>query len=408
VSVDHAEQEGVSAVSLDQATLRAMAEMSDEVGVLSAYVTLDPQARAEPAAKPPWELRLRHSLAQQKDRLKETGSRTHYAALTDRLERLRLDIERLLDPAAPGQGRALFAGVSDGQVRTVSLQVPLVDRVVVEPQAHLRPLVAAWSAAGPAGVAAVSADEVRVIDLRFGWVEEVATVAYEPTTGESRQLKGPAAANPAMAQHSAPQHDLFERREEDKLLRYLRTVGPRLATISKEREWEHLVITGEAHLVQAVTEGLPHGTEVEVVTLSHPVATLTPPKIAATVEQALDAARQRRRRGLAEKAHDAAMSANAGAWGLGETLDGLQQGRVSHLLLHADGQWAGSRTPEGLLVPAGEVPPGADADTMSDEPYLGERMIELAFRNGGRVTMLDAEDSAPLVAAGGVAALLRW
>jgi hypothetical protein len=394
-------------VSLNWATLRAMAEMSDDVGVLSAYVTLDPHHRADPTAKPPWELRLRHALAQQRERLKETGPREHYASFTARLEQLRLDLERLLDPAAPGQGRALFTGVSDGQVQTVSLQVPLVDLAVLDNRAHLRPLVTAWSKAGPAGVAAVSADQVRIFDLRLGNVEELATVVYEPT-GDQRRLEGPAAGNPAMPQHSAPQHDLYERREEDRLTRFLRTAGPRLAAYGKEHEWEHLVITGEAHLAQAVAAGIPPGTDIDLVTLSHPVGALTPPKIAATVAPALDAARRQRRHALAGRARDAAMSANAGAWGLGETLDGLQQGRVAHLLLTSDGRWSGSRTSDGRLMPGGEVPPGAAQEELTSEPDLGERMIALAFGGGAQVTVLEPDDSAALVDAGGVGALLRW
>jgi hypothetical protein len=392
---------------MNWATLRGIAEMSDDVGILSAYVTLDPHHRTDPTTKPPWELRLRHALAQQKEQLKEAGPREHHASFNARLEQLRLDLERLLDPAAPGQGRALFTGVSDDQVRTVSLQVPLVDAAILDTRAHLRPLVTAWSKAGPAGVAAVSADQVRILDLRFGRVEELATMTYEPT-GEQRRLEGPAAANPAMPQHSAPQHDLYERREEDRLTRFLRTVGPQLVAYGKEHEWEHLVITGEAHLVQAVTAGFPSGATIDLVTLSHPVATLTPPKIAATVEAALDVARQQRRRALADRARDAAMSANAGAWGLGETLDGLQQGRVAHLLLTADGHWSGNRTSDGRIVPGGEVPPGAAQETLTSEPDLAERMIALAFRGGAQVTILAPDDSPDLVKAGGVGALLRW
>lgn len=399
--------EGGAALSLDRATLNTLAAMTDEIGMLSIYVTLDPHRRAESAAKPSWELRLRSQLAEVQERLKTTGPREHYAALSKRLEHLRLDLERLLDPATPGQGRAVFTGVADGAVHQISLQVPLVDRVRLEPRAHLHPLVGAWSNAGPAGVVAVSADEVRVVDLRFGWTDEVAVVRYTNHT-EQRELKGPAAANPAMAQHSSSQHDLFERREEDKLLRFLRSVGPKVAEFASRHGWEFLVVTGEAHLAQAVIEGLPLPWADEVITLSHPVTTLTRAKLVATVEPALADARQQRHWSLANRVREAAMSANAGAIGLGETLDGLQQGRVAHLLLAADRQWSGSRTPDGRLVPDGEVPPGVAGEVMSFEPDLGERMIELAFRDSAQVTVLDPAHAAPLADADGVGAVLRW
>ena len=392
---------------LSWSTLGSLAGMTDEVGVLSIYVTLDPHARAESAPRAPWEVRLRKDLGKVQQQLKEQGPREHYMALGDRIERLRPDLERLLDPAAPGQGRAMFATVAGGRVRTVSLQTPLDDRVVLEPGAFIRPLLTAWSRCGPAGVVAVSADEIRMIDVRLGWTEEVAAIR-PPEHIEQNELKGPAAANPALSLHSASQRDLFLRREEDKLLRFLRTVGPAVTDQARQREWDQLVVTGEAHLVNAVTEGLPPGWNGELVTLSHPVATLTVPKIVATVEQALDEARQRRRRALATRAYESAMSANAGAWGLSDTLTALQQGQVAHLLLAADGQWPGRRTPDGLFMPDGEVPPGVDADTLTPEPNLGERMIDLAFNGGARVTVLEPDDAEVIAGAGGVAALLRW
>lgn len=400
-------REGVPAVSLDWTTLRAVADLRDEIGVLSIYVTLDPHHRTVPSAKPPWELRLRHELAELRDRLKEHGPREHWKGLTARLDGLHLELERLLDPATSGQGRAVFAPVSGGPVRTVSLQVPLGDRVVLEPRPYLRPLVAAWSTAGPAGAVSVSADEVRLVDLRFGRAEAVETIPYQDES-EQRELAGPAAANPAMVQHSAPQHDLHARRAEDKRARFLRGVGPRLAEVAVAREWGDLALTGDAALVQAVRDGLPPSLPAEVVTLDHPVASLPPARIAATVSPALAAARHRRHRTLAERARSNALSANAGTCGLGETLGALQLGRVAHLLLDADRQWSGSRAPDGYLAPDGEVPPGADSGTLAPEPHLGERMVELAFRDGALVTMLDPAAAAPLAEADGVGALLRW
>jgi hypothetical protein len=387
--------------------MRELAGLTDPVGVLSIYVTLGPQERAEAGAKSPWELRMRHQLGQVRDRLRRTGPREHWMALRHRLTAIELELERLLDPAASGQGRALFAGVAGGRVRSVSLQVPLGDRVVLEPGAYLRPLVVAWSSAGPAGGVSVSAAELRVLDLRFGLAEVVDTIRYEAGV-EQPELKRPAAAVPGLPQHGAPQHDLYQRREEDKLLRFLRGTGRRLAEQAAERGWGDLALTGEATLVQAVREGLPPTLPAGVVTLDHPVNSLPAGKLAGTVAPALAQARRRRQRELAERARGNALSANAGACGLGETLGALQQGRVAHLLLDADRQWRGSRGPDGYLTPEGEVPPGLEATELSSEPHLGERMLELAFRDGAQVTMLDPTAAAPLADADGVAAILRW
>jgi hypothetical protein len=397
----------VSGVSLEWATLRELADLTDPVGVLSVYVTLDLHERAEAGAIRPWELRARHQLDELVERLHQHGPREHWKAFTQRLDQLRPDLERLFDPAGSGQGRVLFAGVGDGPTWTLSLQVPLGDRAVLEPRAYLRPLVAAWSTAGPAGAVSVSAAELRVMDLRFGRAEVVHTIRY-PGSPEQRELTGPAATNPALAQRSAPQHDLYERREEDKLHRFLRGTGPGLAELAARREWTELALTGESALVQAVRDGLPPRLVPDVVTLDHPVNSLPPAKLAALVEPALAEARRSRHRTLAERARGDALSANTGACGLGETLGALQQGRVAHLLLEAGRQWRGSRGPDGFLTPEGEVPPGLAATDLSPEPHLGERMLELAFRDSAQVTMLDPDAAAPLADADGVGAILRW
>ncbi|HEY8453815.1 MAG: VLRF1 family aeRF1-type release factor [Micromonosporaceae bacterium] len=393
---------------LSWATLASLAAMADDIGVLSIYVTVDPHHRSESAPRAPWEVRLRNQLTEVERRLRDEGRREHYLALSARLERLRPDLERLLDPTAPGLGRALFTGVSDGEVRTVSLQMPLDDRVVLERDAFIRPLINAWSQAGPAGAVAVGAEGVRLIDLRFGLADEVAAMR-PPELPEQPELKGPpAAANPAVPLHAAAQRDLYERREEDKLQRFLRTVGPELDRHARDRAWEHLVVTGDARQVQAVVDGLPQHWKDRVVTLDHPVSTLTVPKIASTVTPALAEARRRHHLDLVRRAHDLALSRGAGAWGLGDTLDALQQGRVDHLLLAVDGQWTGSRTPDGRLVPEGEVPPGVTPDQLTTEPYLGERMIELALGSGAKITAVEPDGDGLLDQAGGVAALLRW
>ncbi len=395
---------------LDWATLRTLTAMSDEIGVLSVYVTVDPREQAEPSVRPAFEVRIRNQLNEIRERLKREGPREHHQAFERRLATLEMEIERLFDLAGTGLGRALFAAVAGTDVHTVNVQVPLGDRVMLEKDAYVRPLVAAWSVAGPAGAVAVSEDEVRLVDLRFGLSDNAGAIPV-PTMIEQDELKGPAAANPAMTQQIAPQHDLYARREEEKLLRFLRSVGPHVAEHADRWAWEHMVVTGEAPLVRALVDGLPRGWDDGRVTeLHHPVATTSRARIAETVEPALAEARHRYRSELAARARDGAASGGNGATGLSETLNALAEGRVAHLLLSADGRWTGSRAPNGIMVPDGEVPPGASAGELVPEPHLAEKMIEAAFASAAKVTMLEPDEAEPLVGAGGdgVGALLRW
>src|SRR5690606_21790452 len=104
---------------------------------------------------------------------------------------------------------------------------------------------------------------------------------------------------------------------------------------------------------------------------------------AAAVDEELRAARVERAFELAVRAKDAALGGGLGTVGLADTLDALQDGKVGHLLLASSREWRGTRSADGRLVPA---PP----DSEVDEPRLGERMIELAIRFDGEVTMLPA------------------
>ena len=397
----------MTAVSLEWSTLRTLAEMSDPTGVLSLYATADPH---DESSQPAWRTRARTEVKRLRDEAKQSGSREYYTAVTSRLNELDNDVDSLLDSRQPGLGRALFAPISDGHVEVITMQVPLIDHICIAPSPHLRPLVTAWSMAGPAGAVVVSADEVRLIDLRFGYATDVATIPHPEDLADRRELTGKGHATVTTYHSSASHQDLFEQREEDRLLRYLHGLGASIAEHVRNRAWEYLAVTGELKYARTVTDGLPTQLPATVITLGHVVSGLTAPKIAATVEPAMAEARAARRSALAEQARDAALSPNSeqGALGLDATLTALQEKRVAHLLLTADGQWAGRSSPDGTLATEYDTPPGMDPGVLVPEPRLDERMIELAFREDAAITVLDAAEAAPLANADGIGAILRW
>ncbi|HEX5997535.1 MAG TPA: VLRF1 family aeRF1-type release factor [Jiangellales bacterium] len=394
-------------MSFDWTTLRSLATLTDRIGVLSLYATADPH---DESPQPAWRARVRTELKRLREAARQRGPREYYAAVSSRLDALNDDLEVLLDSRTTGLGRALFAPISNGQVEWFTLQVPLTDHVALAPTAQLRPLVAAWSAAGPAGAVAVSADEAHIVDLRLGIATEVAKIPHPDDFADRRELTGRGHATMTTSYHSsASHHDLFEQREEDRLLRYLHTLGGEIADEARKHRWECIVITGEAKYVNAVTGGLPSGLATAVVTLPHTVAGHATHKLAAAVRPSVTASRAERHLRLAERACDAALSTSeAGSCGLAPTLAAVQEGRVAHLLLAADRTWTGMRAPDGTLTSETDVPPGVDPDTLVPEPRLDERMIELAIRDGAEVSILDSQAAAPLADHDGIGALLRW
>ena len=399
---------GVTAVSFDWTMLRSLATMTDRIGVLSLYATADPH---DESAQPAWRARVRTELKRLREQARQSGSRNYHAAVCSRLDALGNDVEALLDSRTTGLGRALFAPVSNGHVEWFTLQVPLTDHVALAPTAQLRPLVSAWSTAGPAGAVAVSADEVHIVDLRLGAAAEVATIAHPDDLADRRELTGKGHATVSTTHHSSTSHhDLFEQRAEDRLLRYLHTLGGEIADHAGNCGWECIAITGEAKYAHAVAAGLPSTMGATVVTLPHTVAGHTAHKLATTVTSAVKEARAERLLRLSERVQDASFSTNneAGACGLAPTLAALHEGRVAHLLLAADHTWTGRRAPDGTLTTETDVPQGIDPAGLVPEPRLDERMIELAIREGAAVSVLDAMAAAPLADNDGVGALLRW
>jgi len=395
------------AVDFDRERLRSLARLHDEIGVLSVYVSVD--EREPDATLPVAETRFRRDLEALVEEVRRTAPRGHARALAGRVEALSFELEGLLSTRTVGSGlgRALLAPVSRDEVETVSLQRPLVNRVVFEPTAYLRPLVAAWSLDGPAGVAVVSEEGLRLIDLRLGFAEDVATYPYSEV-GERRELRGPAGANPTLAQQSVVQTDLAERRQREHVARFLSARSAGVSDLAAAREWSYLAVSGDPELVAALVSGLPQVWPVAVLRLPYVLSAASPHEVAEAVRADLDGARRDRGRALAELVRDAALSGATGALGLSETLAALQEGRVAHLLLDDSRSWHGSRSPEGHLVTEGETPPWVDPDKLVAEPEMAERMIEKALETDAAMTLLQPDAATPLADSDGVGAVLRW
>lgn len=390
-------------MSLDWPTIRSLSAMTDDIGVLSLYTTADPH---DDTGQPAWQARVRKELRHLPEQVKAEGTREQWVAVKSRLDNLTAELDQLLDSRTSGLGRALFAPVaSSGSAEVVSVQVPLTDDLSLAPMAQLRPLVSAWSSNGPAGAVSVSADEVRIVDICLGIATDVATIPHPDDTADRRNMKGPAHSNPTMHQQTGSQYDLFNKREADRLHRYLHTLGPGIAKKASERGWDCLAITGDIALAQAVAYGLPSGFRPEVAVLPHPVSSMTSAKLASLVSPAVQSARQDRERRLAAQVRDAALAARPGpgVLGLEATLNALQQGQVSHLMLASGAQWSGLRGPDQRLVSSN----GSSPHGYIVEPHLDERMIELAMHEGADISVLEDEAAEPL-GPEGIGAILRW
>ncbi|MER6949506.1 VLRF1 family aeRF1-type release factor [Nonomuraea sp. NPDC000554] len=383
----------------EHAFLRELVALKDEVGVVSLYVTADP--REETAIRPVWEIQLRNELTAMREQVSGWPERDRRMAVLGHLDKLEPYVLELVDPAASGIGRVLVSPVSDDDVRTTTLQVPVGTCAVLESTAYVRPLVTAMATGAPAGIALISRDGVRLIDHRYGLAEDVYQSVFTLDTGDWRKMRGP--ASPSAARQSSVLFDKFQRRVDVNLHRYLHAIAPQIGSRVGQLRWTDLLLVGDPKLTETVAAALRPMEVVQADTIIPP--SLHAPEVVRHVSGTLAEVRARRDAALVSQVKDAAFSGGHGVVGLGQTLALLNEGRVDVLLLDENGRWQGGRGPDGFLYPAGQVPPGVPA---VEEPDLGERMIERALESGAQVTILTAQTAAELADHDGVAAHLRW
>ena len=389
-------------MSLTKQRLRELTQLTDPLGVVSIYATID--TTQEASQRPTWWLKTYNALDELRARVKRDGPRELDMAVRDRLDGLVDDLDWLLEARLFGLGRALFVALSTGRVERVAMQMPLGTRVVCEEKAYVRPLLDAWADGSPAGIAVAGADGLRMVDLRFGVAEEVADLRFELDTSEWTELKGPAVDNPAQGRRVAPQYDLFDRRVEQHLKKFLIACGGSLRTHTRQHGWEFLVVAGEPKLREAVTERLGDHFPAELVTSAQVIGPATANRIAEAVSADLAAARLRRDHALADRVAGSKLSAQ----GVDQTLAAVQQGQAEMVLMSRDGRWSGSRSADGQFVAAGVRAPGTDGDHSVPEPDLAERIIELALDHDSRLVMLHPEAAERIPDSEGLAAMLRW
>ncbi|MFI6601723.1 VLRF1 family aeRF1-type release factor [Nonomuraea sp. NPDC050536] len=382
----------------DQAILRELVAMKDELGVLSLFATADP--REEASARPAWDIRLHNELTAIREHVSTWRDRERRQLVLDALESLEPDIRELIDPRVPGIGRAMFAPLSGGEVRKVSLQLPMGDKAMLEPTAYLRPLVTAMATSTPAGVVVISRDGLRLVDYRHGIAEDVFRSSFKRDNEDWRSMRSP--GSPGGSQVAAFQVDKFQRRIDENMHRYLYAQAAEIAGRGESLGWTDVLLVGDARLTETMAVALR---PLEVVQVDSIIDNLAAAEVVRHVADELAEARTRRDLALVSRAKDAALSGGRGVLGLNQTLALLNEGRVERLLLDESGQWRGDSGPDGYLYAAEEAPDGVE---VVEVPDLGERMIERALESSAEVTILAGEAATELADYGAVAALLRW
>jgi hypothetical protein len=358
-------------------------------GVVSVYVDLQPADRGEG-----WRIELRNGLAAAVERARERDGRETRRELEATARRI---LDRFPSEAAHPEGRTQIGFVEvaskPGREEWYAVQIPAAPvQVVHDARPVVRPLVAILDDAAPRGVAAVSAERVRLLRWALGTIEELEDWGLEIFSLDWRERKAQRSGDPARVQGAkASGRDQFGQRLEANRDHFLRQAG-RLATQRvRALDCDELLVLGDADHVREFADGAGEGVEVRPVD-GHNVISARPHEIAGRLEELLDELNRSRELELVRRVKDEAHGGTRGAVGRQETLEALEQGRVAHLVFDA------------ALEDDGE-PGGGDDD---GGLRLGERLIELALATGARVTPVEGEAAEALAEAEGVAGLLRY
>ncbi|MFA9431637.1 VLRF1 family aeRF1-type release factor [Egicoccus sp. AB-alg2] len=394
-------------MNLADSLINDLIDFTDEQGVLSFYVGHTPAQAADPQPTQPIE--IRNQVRDLKARLAESD-KDLAAAVERRIDALDGELERLLDPKAHGQGRALFVGVASGRTASVALQIPFRERVIHHERAFLRPLVAAVDEGRPAGILVLSRSGSRLLHWKVGEAEELTSDTFELTDAQLADRKsGPSPAAPQIQGHGVDHKEMFENRVDENRNRWLRSLVDEVVGTAKEHGWDRLVVAGSAQVREYATNLIGESDGLRVIQADSDWEHQSPAAISASVWPILRSVHEEREHELVDLVMDRALSNNAGALGLLDVCDALNQGRVAHLLFDDRLQLTGYRSSEDTLHPelTGQLTQSEGVE-FHEEPLFVERMIEKAVATGAAITPVAQAPAAPLGAYDGVAALLRW
>jgi hypothetical protein len=360
-------------------------------GVISAFFDIDRADRSDA-----WRVELKDGLRA----LQEPDDHEGKLALRETVQRV---MERFDPDTEPPPGRAQVGLVEvareEGIEDWTSLQIRQPETVIGHaPRPLLRPLIELIKRGRPHPVLAVSAERVRGWIWNRGRLEGESRWDAELSIYPGRERKAPAIADPASGHAtSSSGRDQFGQRLEENRKRFLEDFA-RLLNEDERVRGADLIAIGEAPYLDEFAAGLPSSVQARLLEGAD-VINEPDEAIAERVGPEIERALWEREAELVSRAIDATMANGGnGAAGVNEVSEALLEGRVEHLLLDAEQQFA-----------LDDLSPLA-RDSVDDGGRLdgAELMIELAIRTSAEVTPVRAEAAEALRQHGGAAALLRY
>ncbi len=344
--------------------LDELADWRPPGGVVSVCVAIDPADRGEG-----WRIELRHQLEGLDD------------AVAERI------LARFGESSLP-HGRTQLGFIEiGGEEREIWHGFQVDGRrteVVHSDRPWLAPLVEILDQGGPAGVALISLECVRIFEWALGELEELDGWELEITSLDWRERKAPARVASGGTGTSASGHDQYGQRLDHNRERFLKAAGTLVASRYGDRGWRSLIVIGEGDRPKLFAKGLGPVAD-RVHEIRENLIRAGAGEILGRLDEELEHINRSREEALLAKLREAIGSEAGAALGPEEVLEVSREGRARHVLFDAERDW------ERL-----------------DGVSINELMIEAALATSAEVTPVKGLAASALAAHDGAAALLRY
>jgi len=388
IAPEEGKQRQVAREMVTWESLRELATFRAGKGcAVSLYVDLDPSAAPTPADA---ETRF-HSLLARAQKLVDTQGYDHERkqALVRDLNRIRIWWEVDFDRDG-SHGVALFASSLDGLWRTLSLTDAVEDRIRLEHDLFLTPLVPLVGRGDGALVAVVGRERGQVFRLRSGRLHEIVDQSEE---------------QPGRHDQGGWSQARYQRHIEKLVHDHLKTVGTELGRRLRGPGKLEMVVVAPHELRGEFESALSPEARDAIVGWTTAEAHATPPEVLEVVRPILDETRARARKKAVERWQAEAGRNGRAAAGWEQTVEAATEGRVELLLVQPRASREAHRCPtceRGSANPGSCPVDGTELERVDDALDLVVHRV-LAF--GGSVVQVE---EGALAEHEGIGALLRF
>lgn len=313
-------------------------------------------------------------------------------------------IRRAISAAdSSSKGLAVFSSVDQGLRHVVPLGFPVENRLIIDEEPFVLPLLECWYAEPNYLVALVDSDEAHLFEAHHGLPEPVRDLHREDA---HEQIQRDKPRFTYKKRFSKTDHEHLHGTEQDK---FLHLVANAISEHARGGPFTGLILLGHASITQPLRRLLPRELEASVTGEAAHAMTTRPEDLADDVSRLIQDDRgAREARGLAEL-RDRWQQKHLVANGTTDVLDALQQGRATQILMGRRRDLSGAicRDCHYRLGAATGVCPYCQG--MCRPVNAAQEILRMAMRHRVPVRIFKGNGNKidPFAAVGGVSAFLR-